>query len=100
MDLVSGAKRVVVIMEHLNKYGESKLKKQCMLPLTGRRVVHRLITDLAVFDFTSSGMVLVETQHGVSVAEVTEKTEASFTVSATLSAGRGLEGTAEGLIGS
>ena len=94
MDLVSGAKRVVVIMEHLNKYGESKLKKQCMLPLTGRRVVHRLITDLAVFDFTSSGMVLVETQHGVSVAEVTEKTEASFTVSATLSAVRGLEGTA------
>lgn len=100
MDLVSGAKRVVVIMEHLNKYGESKLKKQCMLPLTGRCVVHRLITDLAVFDFTSSGMVLVETQYGVSVAEVREKTEASFAVSATLSEGRGLERTAEDLIDS
>ena len=51
MDLVAGSKRVVVIMEHTNKYGESKVKKDCTLPLTGKQVVHRLITDLAVFDF-------------------------------------------------
>jgi len=81
MDLVNGAKRVVVIMEHVNKHGESKVKKECSLPLTGKQVVHRLITDLAVFDFTSEGMQLVETQEGVTVAEVIEKTEASFTLS-------------------
>ena len=50
MDLVNGAKRVVVIMEHVNKHGESKIKKECTLPLTGQQVVHRLITDLAVFE--------------------------------------------------
>jgi 3-oxoacid CoA-transferase subunit B len=81
MDLVHGAKRVIVIMEHVNKHGESKVKKECSLPLTGQRVVHRLITDLAVFDFTSQGMVLVETQEGVSVEEVKGKTEAVFNVS-------------------
>ncbi|MGJ7919772.1 CoA transferase subunit B [Neobacillus sp. LXY-4] len=80
MDLVNGAKRVVVIMEHVNKHGESKVKKECTLPLTGKGVVHRLITDLAVFDFTPEGMVLVETQEGVTVEEVIEKTEASFRV--------------------
>ena len=80
MDLVNGAKRVVVIMEHVNKHGESKIKKECTLPLTGKQVVHRLITDLAVFDFTAAGMVLVETQEGITVEEVQEKTEASFTV--------------------
>ena len=84
MDLVHGAKRVIVIMEHVNKHGESKVKKACSLPLTGQQVVHRLITDLAVFDFTSEGMILVETQEGVSVEEVKEKTEASFTVSPNL----------------
>jgi len=81
MDLVHGAKRVIVIMEHVNKHGESKVKKECSLPLTGQQVVHRLITDLAVFDFTPKGMILVETQEGVSVEEVKEKTEASFKVS-------------------
>ncbi|HJV46589.1 MAG TPA: 3-oxoacid CoA-transferase subunit B [Bacillota bacterium] len=85
MDLVNGAKRVVVIMEHVNKHGESKIKKECTLPLTGKCVVHRLITDLAVFDFTSEGMVLVETVEGVTVEEVKEKTEASFTVGLELS---------------
>lgn len=80
MDLVNGAKRVVVIMEHVNKHGESKVKKECTLPLTGKEVVHRLITDLAVFDFTPEGMVLVETQEGVSVEEVSEKTEAAFKI--------------------
>ena len=80
MDLVNGAKRVVVIMEHANKQGESKVKKECTLPLTGKQVVHRLITDLAVFDFDGDGMVLVELQDGVSVEEVVAKTEASFKV--------------------
>jgi 3-oxoacid CoA-transferase subunit B len=84
MDLVNGAKRVVVIMEHVSKHGESKVRKQCSLPLTGLRVVHRLITDLAVFDFAPAGMVLVETQPGVSVAEVREKTDAAFAVSKNL----------------
>ncbi|AXI00595.1 CoA transferase subunit B [Sporosarcina sp. PTS2304] len=81
MDLVVGAKRVVVIMDHVSKHGESKVKKVCELPLTGLKVVDRLITDLAVFDFTDEGMVLVETSLGVTVEEVREKTEASFTVS-------------------
>ncbi|WP_416828950.1 3-oxoacid CoA-transferase subunit B [Ectobacillus polymachus] len=81
MDLVNGAKQIVVIMEHVNKYGESKVKKACTLPLTGKQVVHRLITDLAVFDFTEEGMVLVETSEGVTVEEVINKTEASFVVS-------------------
>ena len=86
MDLVNGAKRVVVIMEHVNKHGESKIKKVCSLPLTGQQVVHRLITDLAVFDFTPEGMVLVETLGDVSVEEVKEKTEAQFSVNLDLAA--------------
>ncbi|PIC86216.1 succinyl-CoA--3-ketoacid-CoA transferase [Sporosarcina sp. P20a] len=81
MDLVVGAKRVVVIMDHVNKHGESKVKQTCSLPLTGLGVVDRLITDLAVFDFTKDGMVLVETSAGITVDEVKDKTEATFTVS-------------------
>lgn len=81
MDLVNGAKRVVVIMEHVNKYGESKIKKECTLPLTGRGVVNSLITDLAVFEFTAQGMVLTEIGEGLTVDEITEKTEANFSVS-------------------
>ncbi|WP_404427208.1 CoA transferase subunit B [Ureibacillus chungkukjangi] len=84
MDLVQGAKRVIVIMEHVSKYGESKIKKECTLPLTGKSVVHRLITDLAVFDFTDTGMVLIETASGVSVEEIREKTEADFVISENL----------------
>ena len=78
MDLVAGSKRVVVIMEHTNKYGESKVKKECTLPLTGKQVVHRLITDLAVFDFEDGQMTLIELQDGVTLEEVREKTEAEF----------------------
>ncbi|PIC70577.1 succinyl-CoA--3-ketoacid-CoA transferase [Sporosarcina sp. P16b] len=81
MDLVVGAKRVVIIMDHVNKHGESKVKKTCSLPLTGLGVVDRLITDLAVFDFAEDGMKLVETAAGISVDEVKEKTEAIFTIS-------------------
>ncbi|MEH7095292.1 3-oxoacid CoA-transferase subunit B [Neobacillus vireti] len=80
MDLVSGAKRIVVIMEHVNKHGESKVKRSCTLPLTGKGVVHRLITDLAIFDFTSKGMELVGVQEGVTLQEVYEKTEAHYIV--------------------
>lgn len=80
MDLVNGAKRVIVIMEHVNKHGESKVKKRCELPLTGQGVVSRLITDLAVFDFTDEGMKLVELLDGVTVAEVQRQTEAEFIV--------------------
>nr|WP_254149715.1 3-oxoacid CoA-transferase subunit B [Bacillus subtilis] len=81
MDLVNGAKRIVVIMEHVNKHGESKVKKTCSLPLTGQKVVHRLITDLAVFDFVNGRMTLTELQAGVTIEEVYEKTEADFAVS-------------------
>ncbi|MCK2157669.1 3-oxoacid CoA-transferase subunit B [Exiguobacterium sp. 17-1] len=81
MDLVNGAKRVVIIMEHVNKYGESKVKTRCTLPLTGSQVVNRLITDKAVFDFTESGMVLIETLDGLTVEDIRNVTEADFTVS-------------------
>lgn len=83
MDLVVGAKRVIVVMEHVNKNGESKIKKECELPLTGKGVVHRLITDLAVFDFTDEGMKLIELTEGVSLEEVKAKTSATFIVALT-----------------
>jgi 3-oxoacid CoA-transferase subunit B len=79
MDLVAGAKRTVVIMEHANKHGESKVKAHCTLPLTGRRVVDRLITDLAVFDFRAPGeMVLVELLGETTLDELRAMTEAPF----------------------
>jgi 3-oxoacid CoA-transferase subunit B len=81
MDLVHGAKRVVVIMEHLSKTGEPRLRRECTLPLTGKGVVDRLITDLAVFDFTGSPtreMVLVEQLADISLAELEARTEAPF----------------------
>ncbi|HEY9570884.1 MAG TPA: 3-oxoacid CoA-transferase subunit B [Metalysinibacillus sp.] len=81
MDLVQGAKKVIVIMEHVSKHGETKVKKRCALPLTGQGVVHRLITDLAVFDFTAQGMVLVEKAADITLEELKQKTEATYTVS-------------------
>ena len=84
MDLVNGAKRVVVIMEHVNKHGESKIKKTCSLPLTGQQVVHRLITDMAVFDFTPQGMVLVEVLGNSTLEEIYANTEADFTMASEL----------------
>lgn len=80
MDLVAGAKKVIIVMEHTNKYGESKVKSSCTLPLTGKGVVNRLITDLAVFDFIDGRMQLVELQQGVTLEEVQAKTEAQFEV--------------------
>jgi 3-oxoacid CoA-transferase subunit B len=80
MDLVAGAKRVVVMMEHLTKTGESKVVAQCTLPLTGRAVVDRLITDLAVFDFPpTGGMTLTELQPGTTLQHLQHHTQAQFT---------------------
>ncbi|WP_282558773.1 CoA-transferase, partial [Campylobacter vulpis] len=80
MDLVSGAKSIVVVMEHTNKHGESKVKKECTLPLTGRAVVNKLITELGVFKFENGEMFLVELMQGVSLEELKAKTEAEFKI--------------------
>ncbi len=81
MDLVAGAKRVIVTMEHVSKNGKSKIVKACDLPLTGQGVVSRIITDLAVFDVTAKGLLLIENAPGVSVEDIKKATEAAFEVS-------------------
>jgi 3-oxoacid CoA-transferase subunit B len=80
MDLVHGAKRVIVLMEHVAKDGTHKIVEECTLPLTGQRVVQRIITDLAVMDVTESGLVLRELAEGVTEEQVREATGAPFTV--------------------
>jgi 3-oxoacid CoA-transferase subunit B len=80
MDLVHGAQKIIVIMEHVNKRGESKILKQCTLPLTGKGVVHRIITERAVMDVTEAGLKLVEVASGYTVEDVMNTTEASLTV--------------------
>jgi 3-oxoacid CoA-transferase subunit B len=88
MDLVAGVKRVVVVMEHANKHGQSKVLKRCTLPLTGTGVVSRIITDLCVFDVKpgGAGLELIELSDGVTLDEVAATTEAAYTVSQTLKA--------------
>ncbi len=78
MDLVAGVKRVVVVMDHTNKAGESKLLKACTLPLTGTGVVNRVITNLGVLDVVEGGMRIVETAPGVTEDELRAATEAAI----------------------
>jgi 3-oxoacid CoA-transferase subunit B len=78
MDLVAGVKRVVVLMDHTNKAGASKLLKACTLPLTGTKVVDRIITGLGVFDVVDGGLKIVELAPGITFGDVKAKTEAAI----------------------
>ena len=81
MDLVAGVQRIVIIMDHANKAGESKLLKKCSLPLTGQGVVDRIITNLGVFDVVEGGLKVIELAPEVTMEEVRNKTEATIVAS-------------------
>jgi 3-oxoacid CoA-transferase subunit B len=78
MDLVAGTKRIVVLTDHVAKDGSAKIVNECTLPLTGLRVVQRIITDLAAFDVTDDGLVLTQLAPDVSVDQVRQSTEPEF----------------------
>ncbi|AIE60627.1 CoA transferase subunit B [Bacillus methanolicus] len=80
MDLVHGAQKIIVIMEHTNKNGDSKLLKECSLPLTGKGVVDRIITERAVIDVTDSGLKLIEVAKGFTVEDIVNSTEAELII--------------------
>ncbi len=80
MDLVSGAKRVIVAMEHTAKDGSAKILKQCTLPLTGKAVVDMIVTNLAVFHFSGGRLILSELAPGATVEQVISNTEADFVI--------------------
>ncbi|BAH45932.1 MULTISPECIES: CoA transferase subunit B [Brevibacillus] len=81
MDLVHGAKKIVVIMDHVNKHGETKILNECALPLTGKKVVNRIITDRAVMDVTPDGLVLVEVAEGYTVEDIQACTQPTLLIS-------------------
>lgn len=81
MDLVAGAKKVIVAMQHTDKEGNSKLKKSCSLPLTGVRCVNKVVSDFGVFEITPSGFLLLEYAPDLSVDEIRQKTEGTLIVS-------------------
>ncbi|KHF40652.1 CoA transferase subunit B [Halalkalibacter okhensis] len=81
MDLVHGAKKVVVIMEHVNKAGQPKILKKCSLPLTGQSVVNRIITDRAVIDVTGNGLELIEVVEGYTIEDIQNSTEPQLIIS-------------------
>ncbi len=78
MDLVAGVGRVIVVMDHTNKHGKSKLLKKCTLPLTGKKVVNRIITNLGVLDVADGGLKIVEIAEGVTEDEIRSATEATI----------------------
>ena len=84
MDLVSGAKRVLIVMDHLSKGGDKKVLKECTLPLTGKNVVHRIITSLAVLDVTPDGLQLIERAPGTSIDEIQDGTDSKLVIKGTV----------------
>jgi 3-oxoacid CoA-transferase B subunit len=80
MDLVTGARRVIVAMEHCDKYGNSKILKQCTLPLTAKGKVNLIITDMAVLEVSPAGLILREVADGITVDDVVKATEAELII--------------------